>query len=105
MALPGDAASAFACAGRTLSSCLLLRRARTDAGRYHVRQDQAPDAIGIEVFFLREQGGLVTNNIVRNLSLVSAVATSCLFAADPTFLRRTVANIQSQPDGLTSNAK
>jgi mannose-6-phosphate isomerase-like protein (cupin superfamily) len=47
----------------------------------------------------------VPNHILRNLSLVSAVAASCLFAADPTFLRRSVAEIQSQPDGLTANAK
>jgi mannose-6-phosphate isomerase-like protein (cupin superfamily) len=47
----------------------------------------------------------VSNNILRNLSLVSAVAASCLFAADPTFLQRSVANIQPQPDGLTANAK
>lgn len=45
------------------------------------------------------------NNILRNLSLVSAVAASCLFAADPTFMRRSVPDIQPQPDGLTANAK
>ena len=45
------------------------------------------------------------SHILRNLSLVSAVAASCLFAADPTFLRRSVAEIQPQPDELTANAK
>jgi mannose-6-phosphate isomerase-like protein (cupin superfamily) len=47
----------------------------------------------------------VPSNILRNLSLASAVAASCLFAADPTFLRRSVADIQPQPDSLTANAK
>ena len=45
------------------------------------------------------------NTILRNLSLVSALAASCLFAADPTFLRRSVGDIQPQSDDLTANAR
>lgn len=42
-------------------------------------------------------GGFVPNTIVRNLSLASALAVSWLFAADPTFLRRSVGDIQLNP--------
>ena len=51
------------------------------------------------------QGGIVPNKIMRNLSLVSALAASWLFAADPTFLRRSVEDIQPQSDDLTANAR
>ena len=43
--------------------------------------------------------------ILRSLGLVSAVAASWLFAADPTFLRRSVGDIQPQSDDLTANAR
>ena len=36
---------------------------------------------------------------------MSAPAASCLFAADPTFLRRSVGDIQPQSDDLTANAR
>src|ERR1051326_888439 len=48
---------------------------------------------------------VVAKTMLMKLSWVSAVATSCLLAADPTFLRRSVAEIQSRPDELTANGK
>ena len=51
------------------------------------------------------QGGFVPNKILRNLSLVSALSACWLFAADPTFLRRSVGDIQPQSDDLTANAR
>jgi mannose-6-phosphate isomerase-like protein (cupin superfamily) len=47
----------------------------------------------------------MTKTLSIKLSLAFAVAMSCLLAADPTFLRRSVAEIQPRPDDLTANGK
>jgi len=47
----------------------------------------------------------VTKTLPIHLTLASAVATSCLLAADPTFLRRSAADVQPRPDDLTANGK
>jgi mannose-6-phosphate isomerase-like protein (cupin superfamily) len=40
-----------------------------------------------------------------NLSVIGLLVASSLCAADPTFLRRTVADVQPRPDDLTAGAK
>jgi len=42
---------------------------------------------------------------LKRLGWIVAVTAGCLFAADPTFIRRRVADIQPQPDGLTAGAR
>jgi mannose-6-phosphate isomerase-like protein (cupin superfamily) len=41
---------------------------------------------------------------LQRLTIVFAAST-CLFAADPIFLRRQVSDVRPQPDDLTANAK
>ena len=41
---------------------------------------------------------------LKRLTVVFAAST-CLFAADPIFLRRQVSDVRTQPDDLTANAK
>src|SRR5271169_869216 len=41
---------------------------------------------------------------IKRLTVVFAAST-CLFAADPIFLRRQVSDVRPQPDELTDNAK
>ena len=43
--------------------------------------------------------------ITIGITLAAFVAASCLFAADPFCLRRSISDIQPQPDDLTANAK
>jgi mannose-6-phosphate isomerase-like protein (cupin superfamily) len=44
-------------------------------------------------------------NISRKAGALVLLAASSLLAADPTFLRRSVADIEARPDDLTANAK
>jgi mannose-6-phosphate isomerase-like protein (cupin superfamily) len=43
--------------------------------------------------------------IIKKLGLVSLLVVPCVSAADPTFIRRRIPDIQPHPDQLTSNAK
>ena len=41
----------------------------------------------------------------KRLTVVLFTVSTCLFAADPIFLRRQVSEVQAQPDDLTANAR
>lgn len=41
----------------------------------------------------------------KKLTVVFFAASTCLFSADPLFLRRQVSEVRTQPDDLTANAK
>jgi mannose-6-phosphate isomerase-like protein (cupin superfamily) len=47
----------------------------------------------------------MTGNISRKAGVLVLIAASSLWAADPTFLRRSVAGIEPRADDLTANAK
>jgi len=47
----------------------------------------------------------MSNRISRMLAFSLVTGMSCLFAADPTFIRKRVAEITPQPDDLTANAR
>jgi hypothetical protein len=42
---------------------------------------------------------------IKRLAIVLCAVSNCLWAADPIFLRRQVADVKPQPDDLTANAK
>lgn len=47
----------------------------------------------------------MTENISRKAGVLVLLGASSMWAADPTFLRRSVAGIEPRPDDLTANAK